>query len=98
MAEDEEPGFSAQLICDDLECAKARAGRGGACHFALGGQFSTKTGRDSRDRGAAAADALGDIAPTRALPQLVFDSLVPAAILGTPFILADGLLDVGHAV
>jgi hypothetical protein len=45
MAEDEEPGFSAQLICDDLECAKARAGRGGACHFALGGQFSTKTGR-----------------------------------------------------
>jgi putative ABC transport system substrate-binding protein len=39
MAEDEEPGFSAQLICDDLECAKARAGRGGACHFALGGQF-----------------------------------------------------------
>ena len=92
MAEDEEPAFSAQLICDDLECAKARAGRGGACHFALGGQFSTKTGRDSRDRGAAAADALGDIAPTRALPQLVFDSLVPAAILGLPLYLPTAFL------
>ena len=44
-----------------------------------------------RDRGAAAADALGDIAPTRALPQLVLDSLVPAAIFRTPFILAGGL-------